>query len=187
MAIALPNNLVFVPLDVLTAEELNGLMANDSFLAQQFPLTSANIANGAIGNAQLATKAVKQANIDYSSIKYDEERVVGTSVDGKPVYSKTLRFTGLAIGSDVVRNHGITNVKDIWVTGDSFCYNSQFPDDRYPANYVQPTTATINREALITTFVTGSQIKFRYGTYYVGDLSSTVTLTVTLHYTKTTD
>lgn len=43
MALTLPNNLVFVPLDVLTAEELNQLMANDTFLANLFPLASSNI------------------------------------------------------------------------------------------------------------------------------------------------
>lgn len=187
MALPLPNDLVFVPLDVLTAEELNQLMANVSYIAVQFPLNAANIANGAIGSAQLATAAVKQANIDYSSIKYGEERVIGTSVDRKPVYSKTLKFTGLTIGSNVTRAHGISNVKDIWITGDSFVTNSQFPTDRYPANYIQPTTAAFNREALITTYVNSTTINFWHGTYFIGDLSSTATLTVTLHYTKTTD
>lgn len=44
MAASLPNpNMVFVPLDILTAEELNQMVANTNFLANLFPVASSNI------------------------------------------------------------------------------------------------------------------------------------------------
>lgn len=69
MALNLPNNLVFVPLDVLTAEELNQLMANDTFIANQFPLSGDNIATGAVNTTKLANSAVTSSKIDWTTIK----------------------------------------------------------------------------------------------------------------------
>lgn len=44
MALALPYpSMNFVPLDVLTAEEMNHIVANYTFIANQFPLASSNI------------------------------------------------------------------------------------------------------------------------------------------------
>lgn len=68
MALSLPYNLVFVPLDVLTAEELNNLMADISYISNQFPLTSSNIGSGAIGSTQLATNAVTSAKISSGAV-----------------------------------------------------------------------------------------------------------------------
>ena len=49
MALTLPYpDMVFVPLDILTAEEQNQLVGNIEFLANQFPLSASNIANGAV-------------------------------------------------------------------------------------------------------------------------------------------
>ena len=47
----------FVPLDVLTAAEQNQLVANIEYIANQFPITSANI----------GSQAVKSSNIDWAS------------------------------------------------------------------------------------------------------------------------
>lgn len=44
MSLALPYpSMVFVPLDVLTADEMNHIVANYEFIANQFPITSDNI------------------------------------------------------------------------------------------------------------------------------------------------
>ena len=61
MAATLPYpSIVFVPLDVLTAEELNQMAQNITALANMFPITSADI-----GNA-----AVKSSNIDWTTMKH---------------------------------------------------------------------------------------------------------------------
>lgn len=45
MALTLPYpGLVFVPLDILTAEEQNEIVANYTYIANQFPVTSENLA-----------------------------------------------------------------------------------------------------------------------------------------------
>lgn len=71
MALTLPYpDMVFVPLDILTAEEQNQLVGNIEFLANQFPLTASNIANGAIGSDQLADEAVTTDKIDFTTFKF---------------------------------------------------------------------------------------------------------------------
>ena len=62
MALTLPYpSMNFVPLDVLTAAEQNQLVANIEYIANQFPITNANI-----GSA-----AVKSQNIDWTTIWTD--------------------------------------------------------------------------------------------------------------------
>ncbi len=49
MALTLPYpSLDFVPLDVLTAEEMNEIVANYTYIANQFPIGTANIASSAV-------------------------------------------------------------------------------------------------------------------------------------------
>lgn len=58
MALTLPYpSMNFVPLDILTAAEQNQLVANIEYIANQFPIASANI----------GSQAVKSSNIDWSS------------------------------------------------------------------------------------------------------------------------
>lgn len=73
MALTLPHDLVFTPLDVLTAEEMNNLMDDLNFISQQFPLASTNISAGAVGSAQLAANSVTPAKINYSGTFYNGE------------------------------------------------------------------------------------------------------------------
>lgn len=64
MAVTLPNpSIVFVPLDVLTAEELNQMVQNTDFLANLFPLKTANIADGAVTAAKLGSDIAPIANV----------------------------------------------------------------------------------------------------------------------------
>lgn len=85
MSLVLPYpSLSFVPLDVLTAEEMNQIVANYSFIANQFPLATANIADG----------AVTSDKIDWTTMRYgstSEDLIVG-EFDGKPVYRHVERF-----------------------------------------------------------------------------------------------
>lgn len=84
MALTLPYpSLSFVPLDVLTAEEMNEIVANYTYIANQFPIGAANI----------ASNAVTYGKIDWSTIDYTStETVVGKWADGKTLYRKV--YTG---------------------------------------------------------------------------------------------
>lgn len=54
MALSLPfPNMSFVPLDVLTAEELNHVVANYTAIAAAFPVAASNIADNSISNSKL--------------------------------------------------------------------------------------------------------------------------------------
>ena len=58
MALTLPYpSMNFVPLDILTAAEQNQLVANIEYIANQFPITNANI----------GSQAVKSSNIDWTT------------------------------------------------------------------------------------------------------------------------
>lgn len=59
MALVLPYpDMDFVPLDILTAAEMNELVANIEYVANQFPLATANIADGAITAGKLADSVI---------------------------------------------------------------------------------------------------------------------------------
>lgn len=74
MSVVLPNDLVFVPLDVLTAEQLNQLQENIKAVANavpNLPLGSSSIGNSAITTTKIASKAVTTSKIDWSSLPSD--------------------------------------------------------------------------------------------------------------------
>lgn len=82
MALTLPYpSMSFVPLDVLTAEEMNHIVSNYTYIANQFPIATANIADGAI-------TPEKASFTEYSTT----ETVVGKWADGKTLYRKV--YTG---------------------------------------------------------------------------------------------
>lgn len=68
MALSLPYDLVFAPLDVLTAEEMNEIVQNYTTIAQAFPIGTENILGGSVTDAKLADRAVTSAKFNYSSV-----------------------------------------------------------------------------------------------------------------------
>ena len=73
MALTLPYpSMNFVPLDVLTAAEQNQLVANIEYIANQFPITNANI----------ASSTVKSSNIDWTSMDYAKIYIGGPTQNG---------------------------------------------------------------------------------------------------------
>lgn len=79
MALTLPYpSMNFVPLDVLTAAEQNQLVANIEYIATQFPVTTANIANGAVTSDKL-NPTVTDVTVGFM----DSTSTVTGSVTGK--------------------------------------------------------------------------------------------------------
>lgn len=71
MALTLPYpSLTFVPLDKLTAEEMNQIVSNYQAIANQFPLSASQIGSGAIGSSQLANSAVSSSKLDWASFGF---------------------------------------------------------------------------------------------------------------------
>lgn len=96
MAVTLPfPDMEFVPLDILTAQEQNQLVANIEYLAGLFPLGSPEIAenailntkinNGAVTEFKIADGAVTSGKIDFTSFggQFETEYTLTGSLGGK--------------------------------------------------------------------------------------------------------
>lgn len=67
MALTLPYpSLDFVPLDVLTAEEMNQIVANYTYISNQFPISQANLATAVQNKLELATALQSQLIMSYN-------------------------------------------------------------------------------------------------------------------------
>lgn len=68
MTAPLPNpSIVFVPLDVLTADELNQICQNVNYLAGLFPVNSGNINSGAVTGDKIAANAITSDKISNTT------------------------------------------------------------------------------------------------------------------------
>lgn len=100
MALTLPYpNMSFVPLDVLTAEEMNHIVANYTAIANVFPIGSSEIADNAIIGNKIADNAVTAGKIATSTYSSSDAQVVGTWIDGKPIYRRVYSST-ISSGGD---------------------------------------------------------------------------------------
>ena len=134
-----------------------------------------------------ATMDTFQNNIENAIDEVDnrfnystEEQKIGTWIDGKPLYMKTIVYTsGWTIGGEVSLTHGIANLDEIV---------------SYKAKYLRSDGTT----QFIPTIHADMQ-KWASGIYdfsstafsiYIGTLDNNITinkLIITLEYTKTTD
>ena len=87
---SLPNpNIEFVPLDKLTASQLNQLVANIVALAN-----GSGLDNKSVNGDKLANSAVKPEHLSDDITKLSTtERVVGKWIDGKSIYEKVITFS----------------------------------------------------------------------------------------------
>lgn len=102
MSLSLPYDLDFVPLDILTAEELNQLQANIQYVANQFPISAENIASSAITTAKIADGAVTSGKVtwsftDYSSSVTAEKGTLVSAMSFAVVYPSRLAFFNIAL------------------------------------------------------------------------------------------
>lgn len=117
MALTLPYpNMDFVPLDILTASELDQMVANIEYIASGsvFPISSANIADNAITTAKIGNNAVTSSKIDFTTLGFgnyslSEVDTGFTWIDGKKIYKKTVNFGSLPNASLKSVNHNISN------------------------------------------------------------------------------
>ena len=126
-----------------------------------------------IGNLKSSTYDVYSTN----------ETVVGTWIDGKPIYRKTMEFSNLSAGENII-SHGLQNIEllmvnkdwsflvvtnnnqtEMWQLGNS---NQAANFSQFSCNVVWTTTSTIDV----------------YISSYLTSLSSSVI--ITFEYTKTT-
>lgn len=116
------------------------------------------------------TYFMKATEVTYSY----EERKVGTWLDGKPLYEKTVDFGSLPNTTEVYKPHEIENVDTIWIH-DGFVYNPESRKDYDLLNY--PNGNVSWHFSVSTTNIYSSTFSNR----------SSLSAIVTLRYTKTTD
>lgn len=99
-------NMDFVPLDILTADELDHIVAN---------YTAIN--NATIGTSNIANSAVTSAKIDWSgtplSYSTTEKNTGATWIDGKTIYKKTINFGSLPNNTSKQVSHNITGISRV--------------------------------------------------------------------------
>lgn len=81
MSLTLPYpDLDFVPLDVLTAEEMNQVVSNYTYISDQFPLTSDNIGQGAITSQNIDfTTLTSEFTVQYNTTNVAVNNSIGIS------------------------------------------------------------------------------------------------------------
>ena len=114
---------------------------------------------------------------DSSNIYTETERLVGSWIDGKPIYKKTVRYGYCPNNATESRPHGISNIDKI-VKFDAFGW-SDINNSLYPIPFVQRSNVNI-------------QIQFSIGRVNIDiatgtDIFTTLYIYVTMYYTKTTD
>ena len=137
-----------------------------------------NIADGQVPKYNATTQKWENANessggcVSYST----DEQVIGTWIDGKPLYQKTFEISldGKTLNTLIPYDHNIANVdKVVEIIGISV---DQSNDSRVTVNAGEPTYYCYVRRANRTRL-----------TYYTTFKVSGAYLYVTVRYTKTTD
>ena len=104
------------------------------------------------------------------------EKVIGTWIDGKPLYEKTLSVASVSVGSNT-KNHGISNIDNVIVCYGRCKYNNL--NEMLPLPYIS--SNTLYNIALGN--VTATTFMIDVGSAF----SSIQDVYVILQYTKTTD
>ena len=119
-------------------------------------------------SADSATTTVEQKPTHYST----DEQVVGTWIDGKPIYQKTFELNYVCPsknGWEVVQNNAIHNIDILISATTSYIYTSSY-------RYTNATTVRVDEPSgNLTIYVTGDQ------------MSGNILKQITIQYTKTTD
>jgi len=104
-----------------------------------------------------------------------EERVIGTWIDGKPIYQKTIDFGGLPNNTTKTVNHGVDNLKRI-IDIFGYCYSGT---DGWTISLIRPGFGAYDIAVAANSTVFYVQT--------VSDLSNYSECYVTIQYTKTID
>jgi hypothetical protein len=102
MALTLPYpDMDFVPLDILTALELDQIVANIEYIANDaFPVTNANIADSAVSTTKLNTNAVSTAKIQDGAVTAEK---IDFTTFKQPIYVAASTTTTLTTNfADIV-------------------------------------------------------------------------------------
>lgn len=138
--------------------------------------TNGTIVDSLAGNSKTDAPSVRAVNNKFNEISTysTEEKVIGTWIDGKTLYEKTIYInTGSTADTDVVvANLNIDNIEYLKIKdGSIFSNNNWWDVNFYYSNTIYAATYIRPEE---------NAIKGKYGSYILG------TGYITINYTKTT-
>lgn len=100
MALTLPYpDLTFVPLDILTADEMNEIVANYTYIAAQFPVSSASLDWSTLNSAPFPTAqfAFGSQNKDAAKIRLGDKLYAFTYHGGTGLTSATSGYQQISL------------------------------------------------------------------------------------------
>ena len=113
MALTLPYpDMDFVPLDILTAQEQDQLVANIEYIASQFPLGANNIAENAIIGTKINNGSVTELKLGNGAVTADKigsGAVTNAKIANSAVKSQNIDFTTLVkqnVSTATTNNYG---------------------------------------------------------------------------------
>ena len=114
---------------------------------------------------------------DKGEIYSTEEQIVGTWIDGKPIYKKTINFTTTAVGKHTI-THNISDLENVIKVEGFSKYSTTF--------YILPMSSAFDN---VTAYSISIQdIGLKALDFFVGTaIKGTVVTYLTMYYTKTTD
>ena len=117
-----------------------------------------------------------------------DEQVIGKWIDGKPLYRKTIQFSGLSSGENVI-THGIKDVDLLLInTNHSFFKTVEDGTGRillWQLGNSNQSSSNFSQYSINVVWVSNSIVDIYIGTELLSSLVSD--LIVTFEYTKTTD
>lgn len=135
------------------------------------------------GQAVAPTNLIKEGH-NYST----DEQVVGTWIDGKPLYEKTFYFNNVLLTNDNATSgltHGLTNI-DFAMIKNSYYRYTALDNYWHDTSIIRATYASASN-TYRTSFVCGDRAFFGFLLDTQFDASDARSYIVTLQYTKTTD
>lgn len=145
MALTLPYpDLDFVPLDVLTADEMNQIVANYTYISNQFPITS--------------------ENIDFTTYKTTNKYRVGTWTDGRPIYRRVFTGNVTLVGTTVYTTELIASGVDFQVASGGYVLKE---GAKFSVNSVGTTDLELSRIVVVGTSLRLQTSKQAWETYAV--------------------
>lgn len=129
-------------------------------------------------NIQISENNVISASgggVNYST----EEQVVGTWIDGKPLYRKTVIKSGTISQRETI-SLGIANVENIFLVSDA----SNLNNGETPLPLITGTDNNNNTGGFFDIQQSDTSFLFRIGSGMVGNVENAI---ITVQYTKTTD
>lgn len=169
---------IIVPTKTSELENDSGFMGSATAL-DTYEEIMANTESGKFAGAKGVKEGFTQLNNSLNRLeKYStSEQVIGTWIDGKPLYRKVFYISGITIDTGTTIESGITNIDIVKSLDGIFKFTATKDSDLFALNYFQ------NGYGIAIRLKPDGNFFFERSAWLSGDLDY---LIITIEYTKTT-